>query len=80
MIVCEFCVLFQHNGKCALGLNIPKGMTCASFAPSLARFCSDPKDFMSTNQIIGMAKCFGMKGRELKKVEVMAVREEIARL
>jgi hypothetical protein len=80
MIVCEFCVLYQQNTKCALGLKIPKGMGCHEFIPSLAMFCADPKDFVGPNQIIQIATFFGMKGPELKKVKQMAAREESARL
>jgi hypothetical protein len=80
MIVCEFCSHYQQDGKCRLGLNVPKGMSCPGFSPGMARFCANPKDFVSPNQIIQMATFFGMKGTELKKVKVMAAREENARL
>ena len=80
MIVCDFCSHYQQDGKCGLGLNIPKGMGCHSFGPGLARFCADPKDFVSPNQIIQMATFFGMKGPELKKVKLMAAREQNSRL
>jgi hypothetical protein len=43
----------------------------------MEKFCSDPKDFVNERQ---MATFFGMKGTELKKVKIMASREEIARL
>ena len=42
-------------------------------------FCSDPKDFVSPAQIVQMATFFGIKGRELKKVNLLAAREESAR-
>jgi hypothetical protein len=80
MIVCDFCSHYQQDGKCGLGLRIPKGMGCASFVPGMARFCADPKDFVNPDQIIQMATFFGMKGAELKKVKLMAVREESSRL
>ena len=80
MIVCEFCSNYQQDGKCGLGLNIPKGMGCQEFSPSIERFCAEPKDFVSPNQIIQMATFFGMKGRELKKVKLMAARADSARL
>ncbi|MDT5272375.1 MAG: hypothetical protein QOH49_4561 [Acidobacteriota bacterium] len=51
-------------------------MGCRAFEPSLKRFCSDPKDFVSSGQIVQMATYFGMKGSELKKVSLMAVRAE----
>lgn len=79
MIVCEFCSHYQPDGRCGLGLNIPKGMSCHAFAPSIAKFCSNPKDFVSPNQIVQMAAFFGMKGTELKKVKLMAAREDSAR-
>lgn len=54
-------------------------MGCREFEPSLERFCSDPNDFVSPAQIVQMATFFGMKGSELKKVNLMAAREESAR-
>lgn len=80
MIVCEFCTQYKLDGGCGLGLNIPKGMSCALFEPGLERFCSDPKDFVSPRQLVEMAAFFGLKGAELKKVKLMAAREESARL
>jgi len=71
MIVCEFCQEYRQ-GKCALGLNIPKGMSCREFAPVIEQFCSEPKDFVSPAQIIQMATFFGIKGTELKKVKLIA--------
>jgi hypothetical protein len=55
-------------------------MSCPDFGPTMEKFCSDPKDFVNEGQIIEMATFFGMKGTELKKVKLMASREEIARL
>jgi hypothetical protein len=80
MLVCEFCEQYRQDGKCGLGLNIPKGMGCSQFDPSLEKFCSDPKDFVSPRQITEMATYFGIKGMELKKVKLMADREENTRL
>jgi hypothetical protein len=54
-------------------------MGCREFDPSLEKFCSEPKDFVSHAQIVQMATFFGMKGSELKKVNLMASREENAR-
>lgn len=54
-------------------------MGCREFVPSLEKFCSEPKDFVSHAQIVQMATFFGMKGSELKKVNLMASREESAR-
>ena len=79
MIVCDFCRQYQQDGRCRLGLNIPKAMGCREFDPSMERFCSDPEDFVSPAQIVQMATFFGIKGRELKKVNLMIAREESAR-
>lgn len=79
MIVCDFCRQYQQDGRCHLGLNIPKAMGCREFDPTIERFCSDPEDFVSASQINQMATFFGFKGRELKKVALMAAREERAR-
>ena len=80
MIVCEFCRQYEPGGKCGLGLNIPKGMSCREFDPGIERFCSDPKDFVSSRQIIEMATYFGIRGMELKKIKLMTAREESNRL
>jgi hypothetical protein len=53
-------------------------MSCREFDPSMERFCSDPKDFVSPAQIAQMATFFGLRGGELKKVNLMAAREESA--
>jgi hypothetical protein len=76
MTICEFCAQFR-NGKCWLGLNIPKSMSCAAFDPAMERFCSDRSDFVNAGQIIQMANFFGIKGREMKKIKVMAKQEEM---
>ena len=80
MIVCEFCTRYEPDGKCGLGLNIPKGMGCRDFDPGMERFCADPKDFVNPRQIIEMAAFFGLKGMEMKKVKRMAALEETTRL
>ena len=79
LIVCDFCKQHQQDGTCRLGLKIPKTMACREFDPSLERFCSDPKDYVSPAQISQMAMFFGLKGRELKRVNLMIAREESAR-
>ena len=79
MIVCEFCKRYEPDGKCGLGLSLPKRMGCHEFDPGMDKFCSDPKDFVSPRQIIGMATYFGIKGMELKKIKQMTAREEIKR-
>jgi len=65
----------MSNGKCTFGLNIPKRMGCREFDPGIGKFCSNPGDFVSPNQIIQMATFFGIKGTELKKVKLIAARE-----
>ena len=54
-------------------------MTCREFDPAMEKFCSDRKDFVDPRQIVQMATFFGIKGPELKKVKLMASREEISR-
>lgn len=80
MIVCDFCKYYRQDGQCYLGLKLPRAMGCREFEPALEKFCSDPKDFVSPAQIVQMATFFGMKGSELKKVNLMAAREESTRL
>ena len=79
MIVCEFCLQYKQDGECGLGLKIPKSMTCREFGPTLEKFCSNAKDFVDPKQIVQMATYFGIKGPELKKVKLMAAREESIR-
>ena len=69
----------SQQNECTLGLRIPSGMSCREFATGIERFCADPKDFVSSNQVVEMAAFFGLKGRELKKVKLMASREETYR-
>ena len=80
MIVCEFCLQYKQGGECGLGLKIPKSMTCREFSPTLEKFCSDSKDFVDPKQIVEMAVYFGIKGPELKRVKLMAAREQSMRL
>ena len=79
MIVCEFCLNYTSAGECRLGLKIPKAMSCREFGPGIERFCADPKDFVSSSQIVQMATYFGFRKTELKKVRSMAEREESSR-
>ena len=79
MIICEFCSQYGPDGKCRLGLNIAKGMSCREFGPGIEKFCSNPNDYVNPRQIVQMATYFGMKGTELKKVKLMAAREESSR-
>jgi len=76
MIVCEFCLHRTADGDCRLGLNIPKSMSCREFEPGIEKFCADPKDFVSRNQIVEMATFFGFQRTELKKIKTMAASEE----
>jgi hypothetical protein len=80
MIVCEFCTQYRPDSSCGLGLNIAKGMRCGEFEPGMEKFCADSKDFVNSRQIAEMATFFGIKGPELKKVRLMAAREESARI
>jgi len=70
----------MQDGRCRLGLNIPKGMSCREFGPGIEKFCSNPKDFVNPSQIIQMATFFGFQRTELKKVKLMAALEESARV
>lgn len=79
MLLCDFCVQYRESGTCRLGLRIPKRMSCRDFEPSIERFCSDPADFVSVAQIAQMATFFDIKGAELKKIRVVATREEARR-
>jgi len=79
MIICDFCLQYKPDGECGLGLKIPKGMSCREFGPGIEKFCSDPNDYVDPRQIIQMATFFGMKGTELKKIRLMAAKEEGAR-
>jgi len=76
MAICEFCSQFTDEGRCYLGLRLPKSMRCSEFDPGIEKFCSKPGDFRNADQIVGMAMHFGINGRELKKVQAIAVIEE----
>jgi hypothetical protein len=80
MIVCEFCLQYRSDGTCTVGLNIPKGMSCREFTPVMEQFCSNPNDFVSPAQIIQMARFFGFKKAELKKIGLMADATETSRV
>ncbi len=80
MIICEFCIKRQEDGKCSLGLNLPKAMGCYGFTPGIEKFCSKSSDFVNATQIIQMATYFGIKSSEMKKIKVIAQQEEQARL
>jgi hypothetical protein len=80
MIICEFCLQHQEDGRCRLGINLPRQMRCRDFDPGLEKFCSSPGDFVNSGQLIQMATYFGIKGNELKKIKLMAAQEERLRL
>jgi hypothetical protein len=54
-------------------------MTCREFRPGIEKFCAEPKDFVNGNQIVEMAEYFGIGRTELKKIRIMATREESRR-
>jgi len=76
MIVCDFCVHHIQDGDCRLAIKTPKGMSCREFNPGIEKFCSDPADFVSQQQIVQMARFFGFQRTELKKITAMALAEE----
>ena len=43
----------------------------------MEKFCADPADFVSPNQIVEMARFFGIDKAELKKVKVIAERKTL---
>jgi hypothetical protein len=75
MTVCEFCRHYTPGAECGIGLNIPKTMSCRDFKPGIEKFCADPKDFVSENQIVQMSTFFGFQRTELKKIKAMAATE-----
>jgi len=79
MIGCEFSSHYRQDGKCLLGLNIPKAMSCREFSPGIEKFCSNPNDFVNPSQITQMATFFGFKKAELKKIKLMAEAAETSR-
>ena len=78
MIICEFCLQHSAEGKCRIGLNIPKTMKCREFDPGVEKFCANPADFVSPMQIVEMARFFGLDRTELKKVKIVAERSVAA--
>jgi hypothetical protein len=77
MTICEFC-LHYSNASCGIGLNLPKTMRCKEFSPGVEKFCADPADFVSPNQIVEMARFFGIDKTELKKVRIIAERRVVS--
>lgn len=80
MIICEFCLERREDGQCGLGLKQPTRISCRDFEPGIEKFCANPSDFKSANQIIQMATFFEFKGKELKKIKEVAQHEEDLRL
>ncbi len=74
MTICQFCFHQSQEGACRLGLNIPKTMKCREFAPGIEKFCAKPQDFVDVDQIVQMARFFGIERTELKKVQMIAER------
>jgi hypothetical protein len=77
MIICDFCLQHSADGSCRLALKIPKTMKCREFTPGMEKFCADPADFVSPNQIVEMAKFFGINKAELKKVKIIAEQRSV---
>ena len=74
MTICEFCLHQSQDAACRLGLDIPKTMKCREFAPGIEKFCGKAQDFVNVDQIVQMAKFFGIERTELKKVQMIAER------
>jgi hypothetical protein len=55
-------------------------MSCREFTPVMEQFCSNPNDFVSPAQIYQMARFFGFKKAELKKIGLMADATESSRV
>ena len=73
MTICEFCLHFSGE-SCGVGMNLPKTMRCREFSPGVEKFFADPADFVSPNQMVEMARFFGIDKAELKKVRIIAER------
>lgn len=78
-MICDFCSHYAKDRTCRLALKIPTGMSCREFKPGMEKFCANPTDFVSPRQIIQMATFFGFQRTELKKVKLMAGREQQSR-
>ena len=74
MTICDFCLHYSEQSSCGIGLKIPKTMKCREFAPGMRKFCDKPKDFVNADQIVEMARFFGIDKSELKKVRIVAER------
>jgi hypothetical protein len=51
-------------------------MSCRDFKPGIEKFCADPKDFVSENQIVQMSTFFGFQRNRIeRKIKAMAATE-----
>jgi hypothetical protein len=55
MIICEFSLQFQNDGRRRFGLERFERMSCREFDTRVERFYSNPSDFTGPRQIIQMA-------------------------
>lgn len=69
MILCELCTLQTTEKNCSRGHNTPTKMRCVDFTPGLERFFANAADYTGKAQITQMASYFGLKGKELKRVQ-----------
>jgi hypothetical protein len=51
-------------------------MSCRESDPGVEKFCSNPSDFTGARQITQPASFFGIKGIELKKIQLIGTQEE----
>lgn len=71
MTLCELCTFQQADKQCAKDLPLPPKMRCSDFTPGMERFCATPADYANKGQRYQMALFFGLKGKELKRVQAM---------
>ena len=71
MTLCELCTLQAADKSCMNGLSLPTKMRCSDFTPGIERFCATPADYARKDQVYQMALFFGLKGKELKRVQTM---------
>lgn len=71
MTLCELCTHQEKENRCAKGLTLPTKMRCSDFMPGIERFCATPADYANKDQRYQMALFFGLKGKELKRVQTM---------
>lgn len=71
MLLCELCSQQTAGKICSVGNEAPKKMKCVDFKPGIEKFCATPEDYKGKEQVYQMAVFFGLKGRELKRVQLM---------